>query len=49
MYTAFATDRDLSTRDILDELSQTRPLSVLMAEKVRDLRSWAADRCVSAD
>jgi len=49
MYAAFAADRDVTTKDILDELSQTRPLSVLMAEKVRELRSWAADRCVSAD
>jgi len=26
-----------------------RPLSVLMAEKVADLRAWAEDRCVPAD
>ena len=36
-------------RDILRELSATEPLSVVMAEKVRQLRAWAAGRCVSAD
>jgi len=30
-------------------MSKTRPLSVLMAERITELRDWAADRWVSAD
>jgi hypothetical protein len=49
MYTAHAQGRVLSESDLLAEMRQTRPLSVLMAEKVADLREWAADRTVSCD
>jgi hypothetical protein len=49
LYGAFARGRDLTTQDILDELRITRPLSVVMAEKVQELRQWAKGRCVSAD
>ena len=28
---------------------QTRPLSVVMAEKVNEIRAWAADRTVPCD
>jgi SpoVK/Ycf46/Vps4 family AAA+-type ATPase len=49
MYSAFAEKRDLSSADLLAELRATRPLSVLMAEKVQELRDWAKDRCVPAD
>jgi len=49
MYSAFAEGRELTGEDILQELSATEPLSVVMAEKVRELRAWAAGRCVSAD
>jgi hypothetical protein len=31
------------------ELKNTRPLSVLMAEKVEALRAWAQERTVPAD
>jgi len=34
---------------LLEELARTRPLSVVMAEKVAQLRAWAADRTVPAD
>jgi SpoVK/Ycf46/Vps4 family AAA+-type ATPase len=49
LYTAFAEKRDLTSKDLLEELQATRPLSVVMAEKVSTLRAWAADRCVRAD
>ncbi|KKL21963.1 hypothetical protein LCGC14_2440200, partial [marine sediment metagenome] len=49
MYAAFAADRDLSAKDVLGELAATEPLSVLMAEKITDLRTWARQRCVQAD
>lgn len=49
MYAAFAEDRELTAADILAEISATRPLSVLMSEKIEALRAWADGRCVSAD
>ena len=49
MYTAFAAQRDLTTDDILNELSRTQPLSVFMAEQTESLRDWAKSRCVRAD
>ena len=49
MYTALALGRGLSQADLLAEVKQTRPLSVLMAEKVQAIRDWAADRTVPCD
>lgn len=34
---------------LLAEINRTRPLSVLMAEKITALRTWANERCVMAD
>ena len=48
MYEAHAHKAPLSTRHLLDEIGRTRPLSVMMAEKVEDLRAWARERCVPA-
>src|SRR6266404_3920676 len=49
MYTAHAQERDLTEADLLAEIRQTRPLSVLMSERVEELRHWAADRTVPCD
>jgi hypothetical protein len=49
LYAAAAAHRGLSEADVRQELKQTRPLSVLMAEAVADLRAWARERTVSAD
>jgi hypothetical protein len=49
LYAAFADDRKLDNDDILRELEITQPLSVVMAEKIAELRSWAHGRCVLAD
>jgi len=49
MYTAHALGRGMSQADLLAEIKQTRPLSVLMAEKVQEIRDWAADRTVPCD
>jgi len=49
MYAAFGAGRELTTADVLEEIGRTRPLSVLMAEKVAALRRWAEGRCVQAD
>ncbi len=49
LYSAHAMDQQLSADMIADEISRTRPLSVVMAEKIASLRAWAADRTVPAD
>jgi len=49
MYTAHAQGRDVSQEDLLGEIQQTRPLSVVMAEKVDEIRQWAVDRTVPCD
>lgn len=49
MYTAHAQGREVSQEDLRDEVRQTRPLSVVMAEQVEALRQWAADRTVPCD
>ena len=48
-YTAHAQDREVSQADLLEEMRQTRSLSVLMAEQVEELRQWAKDRTVACD
>ncbi len=49
LYAAYAEGKDLADEHLLAEVKTTRPLSVLMGERVRQLRAWAADRCVPAD
>ena len=49
IYEALAAKEPLATRHVLAEVSRTRPLSVVMAEKVQSLRQWAAGRTVRAD
>ncbi len=49
MYTAHAQGRALVESDLLAEVRQTRSLSVLMAEKVEEIRQWATDRTVPCD
>jgi len=49
MYTAHAQGRELSQADLLTEIRQTRPLSVVMSENVEGLRHWATDRTVPCD
>ena len=49
MYAAFAHGRELTTEDILAETRATQPISVVMAEKIADLRDWARGRCVRAN
>ncbi|PVV13295.1 MAG: ATPase [gamma proteobacterium symbiont of Ctena orbiculata] len=48
LYTSHASREPLDTAHILGEIEQTRPLSVLMAEKIGQLRSWASSRTVTA-
>jgi SpoVK/Ycf46/Vps4 family AAA+-type ATPase len=47
-YTALAQQQTLHTVGLLDELSRTRPIAVVMAEDIAALRSWAQHRTVPA-
>ncbi len=49
LYEAHAQKASLNSAHVLGELSRARPISVVMAEKIADLRAWAAARAVSAD
>ena len=48
-YEAAARNAAVGQGDIEGELQRTRPLSVVMAEKVQALREWAAERTVPAN
>lgn len=48
LYAAHADKRPLDEALLHAELRNTRPLSVLMAEKVDELRAWACERTVPA-
>ncbi|MGI9260691.1 MAG: AAA family ATPase [Woeseiaceae bacterium] len=49
LYAAHAHKTSLTTDLLLAELKRTRPLSVVMAEKVDLLRRWASGRTVACD
>jgi SpoVK/Ycf46/Vps4 family AAA+-type ATPase len=49
LYAAHAHNEPLATRHILAEIAQTRPLSVVMAERIGAMRDWAAGRTVPCD
>ena len=49
LYAAYGADRPLDQARLIAALRETRPLSVLMAERVQSLRDWARERCVPAD
>jgi len=49
LYAAHAKREPLSTGLILDEIARTRPLSVVMAERIDAMRSWASGRTVPCD
>jgi ATPase family associated with various cellular activities (AAA) len=49
LYSAHSAGQIVSAALIAHEMQTTRPLAVVMAEKVAALRAWAAGRTVSAD
>ncbi|NVJ49236.1 MAG: AAA family ATPase [Gammaproteobacteria bacterium] len=49
LYHCYGQDTVLSTEIIIDEIRNTRPLSVVMAEKLTALRQWAQERTVLAN
>jgi SpoVK/Ycf46/Vps4 family AAA+-type ATPase len=49
LYAAHAKKESLSTRFLELEIQQTKPLSVVMSEKISGLRQWAEGRTVPSD
>jgi ATP-dependent 26S proteasome regulatory subunit len=49
LYEAHAAKKKLNNEAIEQELGRTRALSVVMAEKIAELRAWAHERTVRAD
>lgn len=49
LYSSFAESSPLTTEALLCESRATRPLSVTMPERIRELREWAAERAVRAN
>lgn len=49
LYSAHASQQPLSAAQVLQEIRSTRPLSVVMAERIYELRAWASERTVPAD
>jgi SpoVK/Ycf46/Vps4 family AAA+-type ATPase len=49
LYSARASGQPVSAASIAHELQVTRPLSVVMGEKIAALRAWARDRTVPAE
>jgi AAA+ superfamily predicted ATPase len=49
LFTAYSEKAEMTTEHILCAIQSTRPLAVLMRERVEALREWAKGRCVMAD
>ena len=49
LYSAHANNQKVDARTIASEIEATRPLSVVLGEKIAELRAWAQERTVPAD
>ncbi len=49
LYAAHAKQEPLATSHLLTEMQQTRPLSIVMAERIAAMREWADGRTVPCD
>ncbi len=49
LFDAFAAKSELTTQILINTLRHSPPLSVTMAERIDELRSWSKGRCVPAD
>ena len=49
LYAAHAKGEPLRTEHVIEEIRQTRPLSVVMAERIAVMRDWASGRTVPCD
>ncbi len=49
LYSAHACKKALNAQTVMDEIGRTRPLSVVMSERIAGLRAWARERTVPAN
>lgn len=49
LYANFSKDKAVETDDLLNEIRITKPLSVVMSEKIAYLRHWASERTVPVE
>jgi len=49
MYSSHASKEPIDTDKVMNEIQQTRPLSVVMSEQIAQLRYWASHRTVAVD
>ena len=49
MYAAHEHGARVSEKELLTEIKQTKPLSVIMAERIEEVRDWASKRTVPCD
>jgi len=49
VYACYGTEQAVDTQTLLNQINNTRPLSVVMAGKISRLRQWARDRTVPVD
>ncbi|MEM1328966.1 MAG: AAA family ATPase [Planctomycetota bacterium] len=49
MHAAFSREGEIETRDVLEAVRASPPLSVTRRESIAQLRAWAEGRCVPAD
>jgi len=49
LYASHAQGIGLETTHLLQEIAKTKPLSIVMAERINTLRQWASGRTVAAD
>ncbi|MDD5195252.1 MAG: AAA family ATPase [Candidatus Omnitrophica bacterium] len=48
LYRATSEKETISTEHIIEQIQSTKPLAVLKAEEIADLRNWARERTISA-
>jgi len=49
IYACHGSNAQINTEIMFQEIKNTRPLSVVMAEQIQDLRHWASERTVPVD
>jgi SpoVK/Ycf46/Vps4 family AAA+-type ATPase len=49
IYSADANEQQVNTELVIQEIDRTRPMSVVMAESIAQLRAWANDRTLLVD
>lgn len=49
LYSAYANQTSLNQQQLTNEFRNSRPLSVVMAERIASLRHWSSERTVSAE